>query len=76
MIVLALALFSSVTLADGDQGNGNNQPCTVNCPPPPCTVDCSGGLANGINDSDTLGTNNVIETVLATFEGTSDLIML
>jgi hypothetical protein len=79
ILVLALVLFSSVTFADGDQGSGNNQPCTVNCPPPPCTVDCPLGLTNGTGDTGdtgTLGTNDVIETMLATFEATSDFILL
>jgi hypothetical protein len=77
MVVLALCLFGSVAFADdGDQGSGNNQPCTVNCPPPPCTVDCPLGLTNGIGDTDTSGTNDVIETVVATFEATSDFILL
>ena len=41
---LAFCLFGSIALADGDMGNGGYQGCTPqNCPPPPCTENCTGG---------------------------------
>ena len=40
-VVLTVVLFCSAALA-GDQGNGGNSGCTINCPPPPCTVNCDG----------------------------------
>ncbi len=50
-LFLMIALTGTIAMADGDMGTGGYQPCTVNCPPPPCTENCTGGQAVPSDDS-------------------------
>ena len=76
MIALALSLFGSITFADdGDQGSGNNTTCTVNCPPPPCTVDCGSGLTYQADETETSGGTEVVDTAWSTIEFAADYIL-
>ena len=60
-VILTIAFLSSIGFA-GDQGNGNNQGCTINCPPPPCTENCDGSQA-GTNEPAAIGTDLLIVAV-------------
>lgn len=41
LVMILLCFLSIGSVIAGDQGNGGNSGCTINCPPPPCTVNCS-----------------------------------
>jgi hypothetical protein len=58
-LALALSLFCSIALADGNQGNtGYNGNCTEpDCPPTPCVQGCydpngDGGVANNTTSNE------------------------
>lgn len=53
-LLLAITLFCSVALADGNQGSGTRNECTPETcpPPPPCTENCGNSMIQfgGEND--------------------------
>ena len=60
-LFLMIALLGTTAMADGDQGNGGLT-CSVNSPPPPCTINC--GVAGGPVDETNITADTAFDDVI------------
>lgn len=70
-LTLAVCLFGSVALADGDTPGGNYQCPPEGCPPPPCTLNCGNAMMS--DDTDTAV--DPTDALVAVIDTISDTLM-